>query len=371
MTERVPFMTLAPGPETAGLREAIERVIERGWFILGPELAAFETEFAAASGASHAVGMGTGTDALALALRALGIGSGDEVITTPLSAAFTALAILMAGATPVFADIDPERLTLDPDAVGAAVTPRTAAIMPVHLYGQSADMRGIETVAERHNLVIVEDACQAHLATSEGRAVGTIGAAGAFSFYPTKNLGALGDAGAVITNDAALADRLRRLRNGGQSERYHHLEPGVNTRLDEIQAAVLRVRLASLAEHTETRRRLARDYRALLSGASVDVPRECDPGHVYHLFPVLTPDRDRLMAHLANAGIGTLVHYPVPIPRQAAFSQYTADCPVADRVAREVLSLPLHPRLGDDDVRLVAATLRAWRPEVLAADVPR
>ena len=187
--------------------------------------------------------MGTGTDAIALALRALGIGAGDEVITSPLSAAYSALAIMMAGATPVFADLDPDRLTLDPARVEAAITPRTRALLPVHLYGQPADMAAMDAIARRHNLTIVEDACQAHLATSNGRPVGTIGAAGAFSFYPTKNLGAFGDAGAIVTNDAALAVRLKRLRNGGQTNRYHHLEFGVNTRLDEMQAAILRARL--------------------------------------------------------------------------------------------------------------------------------
>ena len=204
------------------MQAAIERVVARGWFVLGPELEAFEQEFAAACGAPHAVGVGTGTDALAIALRALGIGPGDEVITSPLSAAYSALAIMMAGARPVFADIDPERLTLDPRAAAAAVTPRTAAIMPVHLYGQAADMPAIAAVARRHDLAIVEDCCQAHLATCGGRPVGSFGAAAAYSFYPTKNLGALGDGGALTTSDPALAARARRLRNGGQTDRYQH-----------------------------------------------------------------------------------------------------------------------------------------------------
>ena len=246
MTSRVPFLSLTPGPDAAAIAQGIERVIERGWFILGPEVSAFEEEFAAASGARFAVGVGTGTDALALTLRALGIGAGDEVITAPLSAAFSALAIVMAGATPVFADIDPARLTLDPAAVEAAITPRTRAIMPVHLYGQPADLAAIDAIAQRHALAVVEDACQAHLATAGGRPVGTIGIAGAFSFYPTKNLGALGDGGAVVTNDAAIAEKLKRLRNGGQTVQYRHDEFGVNSRLDEIQAAILRVRLAWL-----------------------------------------------------------------------------------------------------------------------------
>lgn len=360
----VPFMSLQPREDAPAIHDAVARVIARGWFILGPELDAFEAEFAAASGGGTAVGVGTGTDAIALTLRALGIGPGDEVITTPLSAAFSALAIMMAGATPVFADIDPDRLTIDPAAVEAAVTPRTAAILPVHLYGQPADLSRLEAVARRHNLALVEDACQAHLATCEGRAVGTVGIAGAFSFYPTKNLGALGDAGAVLTRDAALAARLKRLRNGGQTDRYHHAEFGVNSRLDEIQAAVLRERLTRLPAWTARRRELARGYRRALAGAAVTVPAEHDPGHVYHLFPVLTRDRAAFMRHLEDRGVGSLIHYPVPIPRQAAFSSApAAACPVADRVCDDVCSLPLHPHLSDDEAERVAAAVRAWRPQ--------
>jgi len=362
MSLRVPFMSLVPGPDAVDVRSAIERVITRGWFILGPELEAFEAEFAAASGAAHAVGVGTGTDALALALRALGIGPGDEVITSPLSAAFSAMAILMAGATPVFADIDEARLTVDPDAIAAAITPRTAAIMPVHLYGQAADMPAIAALAERHSLALVEDACQAHLALSADRPVGTFGAAGAFSFYPTKNLGALGDGGAIITNDAALASKLKRLRNGGQTDRYRHPEFGVNSRLDEIQAAILRARLTWLPGWTTRRRALAAHYRKALHDAPVVVPPECDPGHVYHLFVVRTAEREAFQAHLAARGIGTLVHYPIPIPRQEAMAGLTpATCPVADRVAAEICSLPLHPQLTTADVDLVAAEVHAWQ----------
>jgi dTDP-3-amino-3,4,6-trideoxy-alpha-D-glucose transaminase len=363
MTARVPFMSLAPGPDADAVRQATDRVIARGWFILGPEAEAFEAEFAAASGGAHAVGVGTGTDALALTLRAMGIGPGDEVITAPLSAAFSALAIMMAGATPVFSDIDPRRLTIDPAAAEAAVTPRTAAILPVHLYGQPADLTALAAVARRHNLAIVEDACQAHFATCAGRPVGALSAAAAFSFYPTKNLGALGDAGAIVTNDAAIADRLRRLRNGGQRERYHHVEFGVNSRLDEIQAAVLRARLPMMPGWTARRRALAAAYRRGLAGANVTVPPECDAGHVYHLFPVLTSDRAAFQAHLADRGVGTLVHYPVALPDQPALAPYaTADCPVASRVARDVCSLPLHPQLSDADLTVVVDAVRAFRP---------
>lgn len=358
---RVPFNMLRLGDERAAIDAAITRVVDSGWFVLGPEVAAFETEFAAAMGASHAAGVNTGTDAIALALMALGIGRGDEVITSPLSAAYSALAIDMAGATPVFADIDPERLTIDPAAAAAAVTSRTRAILPVHLYGQPADLDGIHAVAARHNLAVVEDACQAHLATHRGVPVGRGSAAAAWSFYPTKNLGALGDGGAVTTDDAALAGRIRRLRNGGQVTRYHHEERGVNSRLDELQAAILRARLPRLAAATAARRRLAAEYRARLSNPAVQVPREYDPGHVYHLFPVLVAERDRFQAQLRAAGIETLIHYPVPIPRQPAATVWSpAVCPVADRITAEVVSLPLYPSLPPDALAEVAAAVAAF-----------
>jgi dTDP-4-amino-4,6-dideoxygalactose transaminase len=364
---RIPFMSLVPGEDADDVRRAIDRVIARGWFILGPEVSAFEEEFAAASGAAHAVGVGTGTDAIALILRALGIGAGDEVITSPLSAAYSALAIMMAGARPVFADIDPQRATIDPDRIAERVGPRTRAILPVHLYGQAADMAAIERVAARHNLAIVEDCCQAHLATSDGRPVGTIGVAGAFSFYPTKNLGALGDGGAIVTNDGALADRLKRLRNGGQTDRYHHLEPGINSRLDDLQAAILRARLPRLRGWTERRRALAARYRSALAGAAgVEPLPERDRGHVYHLFVVRTDERDALQADLAGKGIETLIHFPLPITRQPALTaEHPDDCPVAARMCGGILSLPLHPALRDNEVDEIAAAVRAFQPRTV------
>ena len=268
-------------------------MIASGWFVLGPEVEAFEAEFAAASGAPHAVGVGTGTDAITLILRALDIGAGDEVITSPLSAAYSALAVMMAGARPVFADIDPERLTLDPRAIerGDHVAHQGAAagapLRPArrHAPRSKPSPRAITWRSSR-------TPAQAHLATSDGRPVGTIGVAGAISFYPTKNLGALGDGGAVITRDAALAARIKRLRNGGQTSRYHHDEAGANSRLDEMQAAILRARLPYLGGWTARRRAIAAAYRFALEGAALTVPREFDAGHVYHLFPVLTPQRD-------------------------------------------------------------------------------
>jgi len=363
MSIPVPFNALRPGADAAAVRAAIDRVIASGWFVLGPEVEAFEAEFAAASQAPFAVGVGTGTDAITLILRALDIGPGDEVITPPLSAAYSALAVMMAGARPVFADIDPERLTLDPRAAEAAITPRTKAIMPVHLYGQAADMRAFEAIASRHHLALVEDAAQAQLATSDGRAVGTIGIAGATSFYPTKNLGALGDGGAVITRDAQLAARIKRLRNGGQTSRYHHLEAGANSRLDEMQAAILRARLPFLAEWTARRRAIAARYRAAGVPASVTVPREFDAGHVYHLFPVRTPNRDAFQAHCTAEGVETLIHYPVPIPRQPALaSTHPAQCPVADRLCDEVVSLPMYPALSNDQLAAVTHAFSSFRP---------
>lgn len=361
MSAQVAFLRLQPGQDAAAVRAAIDRVVARGWFVLGPEVEAFEREFAAAAGAVWAVGVGTGTDALALALRALGIGPGDEVITTPLTAAYTALAVLMAGARPVFADIDPVRLTLDPGAAAAAVTPRTAALLPVHLYGQAADLEGLAAVAARHNLALVEDCCQAHLATCRGRPVGTWGVAGAFSFYPTKNLGALGDGGAVVTGDAQLAERVRRLRNGGQTDRYHHVEAGVNSRLDELQAAVLRARLPYLAEWTARRRELAARYRDALAGGPATPLPVVDAGHVFHLFVVQTERRDALQAHLAARGVETLVHYPISLPRQPAFAHVApAPCPVADAACRRILSLPLYPALEDSAVAVVADAVRTF-----------
>jgi dTDP-4-amino-4,6-dideoxygalactose transaminase len=355
------FNSLTPGEDAAAVEAAVQRVIARGWFILGPEVEAFEHEFGEMCGGGHVVGVGTGTDAITLTLRALDIGAGDEVITSPLSAAYSALAIMMAGARPVFADIDAERLTIDPDAVAAAVTARTRAILPVHLYGQAADMDALGAIASRHSLALVEDACQAHLATAAGRPVGTIGHAGAFSFYPTKNLGALGDGGAILTRDASLAQRLKRLRNGGQTSRYHHVEPGANSRLDEIQAAVLRARLPYLRRWTARRRAIAARYRSELAGAPVHVPDERDSGHVYHLFPVLCSQREALQAHLTGAGVETLIHYPVAIPDQPALaSAAPATCAVAERVCREVLSLPMYPSLDDAAVDRVTAAVRSF-----------
>jgi dTDP-4-amino-4,6-dideoxygalactose transaminase len=359
--DRIPFLDLRPGEDDAPVRAAIDRVITRGWFVLGPEVEAFETEFAAASGASHAVGVGNGTDAIALLLRALDVKRGDEVIVPALTAAYTGLAVLLAGATPVFADVDPHTLTLDPAACEAAITSRTVAMVPVHLYGQAADMQALRSIAQRRSIAVVEDCCQAHLATCAGVAVGTQTVGGAFSFYPTKNLGALGDGGAVITNDASVAERVRRLRNGGQSDRYVHIDAGVNSRLDDLQAAVLRARLPFLTRWTQRRRSLAAAYRRYVTGPVAPV-EERDSGHVHHLFVVRTSEREALQQHLHASGVETLIHYPVPLPRQPVFASLArGECPVAAGAARDILSLPLHPRLTDADVERISSAVNAFQ----------
>jgi dTDP-3-amino-3,4,6-trideoxy-alpha-D-glucose transaminase len=361
-TGRLPFNDLRPGEDAVAVRAAIDRVLASGWFVLGPEGEAFEAEFAAATGATCAVGVANGTDAITLLLRAHGIGAGDEVLVPAMTAGYTALAVVAAGATPRFVDVDRDTLTLDPEACRAELTPRTRAMVPVHLYGQPANLEALEQVAKAHALVMIEDCCQAHLANARGIPVGTTGGGGAFSFYPTKNLGGCGDGGAVTTGDPAIAERVRRLRNGGQADRYHHAEAGINSRLDEIQAAILRARLPFLADWTARRRTLAAAYRQMLPSTVTPIPEQ-DTGHVYHLFPVRSADRNGLQAHLGAAGIDTLIHYPVPLPEQPAFqptfaaaaaAASTGAWPEAARAARELLSLPLHPRLSNADIRRVA-----------------
>ena len=339
----------------APLRREIEKriasVLDSGVFILGPNVATFEEEAAAYLGVPQTVAVANGTDALVLVLDAMGIGPGDEVICPAFTFFATAEAIARRGATPVFADVDPVTLNLDPEDAAARITPRTRAIMPVHLFGRPAPLAELARLGPP----LIEDAAQAFGSPGIGTSI-----ASTFSFYPTKNLGALGDGGAVITADDALAARVRRLRNGGQRDRYNHVEAGVNSRLDELQAAVLRARLPLLPAWTARRRHLAAQYRHQLP-AGVAPIRERDPGHVYHLFPIRVLHRDALSAHLAKAGIGTLVHYPVPLAAQQAFSRYEpAACPAAAAAAGELLSLPLHPRLSDADVARVAREVNAF-----------
>lgn len=354
----------------AAIDAAVQRVLASGWFVLGAEVAEFEREFAAWLGVAHCLGVANGTDALELGLRALGIGPGDEVIVPAMTAAFSALAVSRAGATPVFADVDAATATLDPVAVEARITPRTRAIMPVHLYGGTADLTALGALAERRGLALIEDAAQAHGANWQGRRVGGFGLLGAFSFYPSKNLGAYGDGGAVVTNDADLADRVRRLRHGGQAGRYEHVEIGVNSRLDELQAAILRVRLAALDAENRTRRALAARYDAGLADTGLVLPRALpDATHVYHLYAVRVPahhpagDRVALIAHLRARGVGTGLHYPTPVHLQPAYASLggrPGDCPRAEAWAIEELSLPLFPELTGEEQDRVIAAIHEW-----------
>jgi dTDP-4-amino-4,6-dideoxygalactose transaminase len=361
----VPFVDF--GAHVAALRPEIEaafaRVLDSGWFILGPEGEAFEQELATAFGAREAVAVANGTEAIQLALESLGVGPGDEVVTSPLSAAFTALAVQRAGARPIFADLDPESLNVSPAAVERALTARTKALLPVHLYGRPADLDPLLDLARRRGIPLVEDACQAHGAQYRGRTVGTIGDAGALSFYPTKNLGALGDGGAILVNDTGLAARLRRLRNGGQSDRYRHEDAGgINSRLDEVQAAVLRAKLWHLDAWIERRRTIAGLYLKELQGTGLGLPGEPPHGRsAWHLFVVRHPRRDALVAALAEKGVGTLIHYPIPLHLQPAFGALggaRGDFPVAEKAADEILSLPLYPEMTDTQAFTVAGAAR-------------
>jgi dTDP-4-amino-4,6-dideoxygalactose transaminase len=342
---------------------AVERVLRRGWFVLGEEGEAFEAEWAAYCGTAHAVGVGNGTDALHLALRAAGIGPGDEVIIPALTATFTALAVSLAGAIPVVADVDPVRYTLDPPAFEAALTPRTAAVIPVHLYGCPADMDPILAIARHHGLFVLEDAAQAHGARYRGTRAGALADAAAFSFYPSKNLGAYGDAGAVTTNDAALADKVRMLRHGGQRATYRHELVGVNSRLDEIQAAILRAKLPHLDTWNRRRRSLAARYgNCLPAGGELALPSAPEEvEHVYHLYVVRTGMRDALRDYLDGAGVGTGVHYPRPVHQQPAYAGLGSApgcCPNAEAAVHQILSLPLFPQLSAREVEQVCSLVR-------------
>ncbi len=345
------------------VRTAIERVVSSGWYVLGPEVQAFEKEYARAAGARCGVSVASGTDAISLSLMALGVGAGDEVVTSPLTAIFTALAISRLGARPVFADVDPETLTLSPASVEERITGRTKAIVPVHLYGNACSMDPLLELAETRGLVVVEDACQAHGARYHDRPLGALGRVGAFSFYPTKNLGALGDGGFITTDDDELATTLARLRNGGQQSRYIHTEVGINSRLDEIQAAVLRAKLPHLETWNRRRRELAARYEEGLEGTELRATGVLDGVlSARHLFVVRTPSRDAWMERLASRGVQTLVHYPVPAHLQPAYrelGQGEGSCPVAEEAASSTLSLPLYPSMSDDDVDYVLESVRS------------
>lgn len=353
----------------APLREeflrAIAGVIDSGVFVGGECVEAFENEFASYCEARFAVGVSSGTAALWLVLRALGIGPGDEVITVPMTFTATAEAICMAGATPVFVDIEDRTYTLDPDQLEAAITARTKAVVPVHLFGQAANMVSIRQIAGARGLRVIEDAAQAHGARDGGRKVGSLGDAACFSFYPGKNLGAFGDGGAVVTNDETLAQRIRVLGNHGQASKNHHVELGWNSRLDAVQAAVLRIKLAHLDQENQQRRAHAALYRNLLAGLpqvvlpAADVPER----HVHHLQVIRVQGRDKLLAALEREGIGYGIHYPVPIHLQPAYRHLghsPGSFPVAERCAAEFVSLPMYPELTPDAIhRVTDAILKA------------
>jgi dTDP-4-amino-4,6-dideoxygalactose transaminase len=336
---------------------AIRTVLERGRFVLAEHVQGFETAFAAYAGVDHAIGVASGTDALHLALRAAGVGPGDEVITVANAGVPPVAAITMAGAVPVFVDIDPEPMTMSPAAAAVAITPRTRAILPVHLYGRCADLGPILNLARRHGLRVIEDCAQAAGATYGGARAGTLSDAGCFSFYPTKNLAAMGDGGMVITRNAELARQVRLYRNYGEVSRYDHVLKGFNSRLDELQAAILLARLPGLDEANARRRAIAAVYRKGLGQTALRLPpADLDDGHVYHLFVGRVSDRERFRAGLSERGVTTLVHYPTPVPRQRAYAEYASalhQLPETDRACAEVVSLPMFPELSDSEIETV------------------
>jgi dTDP-4-amino-4,6-dideoxygalactose transaminase len=356
--------------EPPELREAMlaaaRRVLESGWYVLGNEVLAFEKQWAAACGTSHAVGVGNGMDAIEIALRALDIGPGDEVITTPMTAFATVLAVIRAGATPVLADIDSDTALLSVESAERCVSARTKALLLVHLYGQVRQMERWQAFCESHGLALVEDCAQAHLATWRGRVAGSLGRAGAYSFYPTKNLGAAGDAGMLVTGEEDLARRAASLRNYGQSDRYHHPELGLNSRLDEIHAAMLSARLPWLAQFTRRRRQIAAAYGAGISNPRIRTLAEPeDPdAHVYHLYVITCDAREALQAHMQERQIQCHIHYPVPAHRQAPcrdLARDSAGLQSSERHAATCLSLPCHPQLSDAQVESVIAAVNSFR----------
>jgi dTDP-4-amino-4,6-dideoxygalactose transaminase len=357
----VPFLDLARqvGSIRDELDETIADVVRSGTFVLGRHVRHFEQAFACYCGAQHAVGVASGTNAIGIALEAVGVRPGDEVITAANTSVATVVGIEQCGATPVLVDVERDSYTLDPSLIDAAVGERTRAIVPVHLYGQCADMERVLAVARRHGLKVVEDAAQAHGARFRERRAGTLGDAAAFSFYPTKNLGALGDGGAVVTNDAAVAEEVKMLRNYGERERHTSLRRGRNSRLDELQAAVLARKLAHLDGWNERRREIAARYAEGLAGSGVGLPVEREERfHVYHLFVVSMPDRDRFRDAL-RPGIETLVHYPRPIHRQPAYEALAPpNAAVSESLADRIVSLPLFPELDDREVEAVVAAVR-------------
>ena len=362
----IPFVDLKTQYESirGEIDPAIQEVVSSGWFVGGPRLKAFEEQFASFCQAEHAIGVSSGTAALHVAMVAAGIGAGDEVITVPNTFIATTEAITLSGARPVFVDIDPESCNIDAGLIEAAITPRTKAIMPVHLYGQPADMDPILEIARQHDLAVIEDACQAHGAEYKGKKVGALGDIGCFSFYPGKNLGAYGDGGMVVTNDAALAETVRMLSNHGQKEKNRHPREGFNYRLDAVQAAVLGVKLKHLEQWNARRRDHAHLYSELLADVDVKTPAEKEfAKHVFHLYIIRLNQRDELAEHLASRGVSVGFHYPVALHQQEAYAGLgykPGSFPEAEACAAQVLSLPMFPELTESQIRYVAEAIAAF-----------
>jgi dTDP-4-amino-4,6-dideoxygalactose transaminase len=364
--QHVPFVDLAAQYASidGAINRAIANVLNRTDFILGQEVTVFESEFAAFCETEHGVGMDSGTSALEMALTAYGIGRGDEVITTANTFIATALAISYTGATPILVDIDRQTYSMDPSLLERAITPHTKAVMPVHLYGHPVDMDPILEIAKRHDLVVIEDASQAHGARYKGRRVGSLGHAAAFSLYPGKNLGAYGDAGIVVTGDAKTAETLRLLRNYGSTRKYHHKIRGYNRRLDTLHAAILRVKLERLDAWNAARRRHAQQYNQLLKDSPLTLPVVADFAEaVYHVYIVRVKDREALQAHLHDRGISTVIHYPIPIHLQPAYRELgyvRGDFPITERYAGQILSLPMYPELTSDAIEYVTDAIKEF-----------
>ena len=354
-----------PAALTEAMLAATQRVLASGWYVLGKECQAFEQSWAAICGVTHGVGVGNGMDAIEIALRALGIGPGDEVITTPMTAFATVLAVLRAGATPVLADIEPDTALLSPASVERCLSPRTRAVVLVHLYGQLRGMPKWQALCREAGVALIEDCAQSHYATLGGQAAGSFGVAGAFSFYPTKNLGAAGDGGMLVTHDDTLAKKAAMLRNYGQSERYHHPHVGLNSRLDEVHAAMLSARLAWMDEFNARRRAVARAYRERLRHPEVHLmaPPEDDAAHVHHLFVVTSERRHALQAHLQACGVQSLIHYPVPVHQQPPCKDLRTDpqgLSTSERHAATCLSLPCHAQLTGAEVAKVIEAVNCF-----------
>ena len=342
---------------------AIKRVLDSGWYVLGEEVREFEKEFAQFNIVSHAIGVGSGTDALHIALRALEIGAGDEVITTAHTAVATASAIDLAGAKPIFVDIEPDFFTIDPDLIEDAITPKTKAIIPVHIYGQPCNMDAIMDIANKNNLKVIEDSAQAHGAEYKGKRVGSIGDIGCFSFYPTKNLGAIGDGGALVTNSDQLAEKIKLIREYGWEERHISSKEGWNSRLDELQAAILRVKLKNLDKDNNLRQQHAKIYNDLLKDFPIELPKtRSNSSHVFHLFVIKIEQRNKLRDYLQKNGVNTTIQYPVPVHKQKYFQKMCSEksLPVTEQVAKNILSIPMYPELEEKEINKVSNILKDY-----------